>query len=125
MLRKEKRKKIIESDTEEWFILIEHQQIGPFKTSDLKQHPLFTPDTLVWKKGFKEWIKARFIPELQDLFKDDPQSSPLLEENGKGLKTEVGQESQATLTLQQDPYQFLLWILLLLIVIYYTFFYHY
>lgn len=123
MFQKEKREKLI-FDTDEWFIIIDNQQVGPYALSQLKKHPKFTPDTLVWKKGFKEWTKARFVPELQELFKDDPEPCTLHQDKG-ALKGDLGQESQATLTLQQDPYQFLLWILLLIIVLFYTFFYHF
>lgn len=126
MFQKEKKKKEIESCSDEWFIIINNQQMGPYRLLDLKKHPQFTPDTLVWKKGFKEWMKARFAPELQDLFKDDPEPRPLHEsDKGKTVIRDAGQENQATLTLQQDPYQFLLWILLFLIIVFYTFFYRF
>lgn len=114
------------SDKQEWFIIIDNQQTGPLTLSDLKNHPFFSPDTLVWKKGMKEWSKARFIPELQILFKDEPEGRPLHELDKKNdAERSLGQESQVSLTLQQDPYQLLLWILLLLIIIFYTIFYHY
>lgn len=126
MFQKEKNEKLTESDTREWFIIVDNQQKGPYSLLDLKKHPQFTPDTLVWKKGFKEWTRARFVPELRNLFKDDPEPCPLHEQkDGKTVKGEIAQESQATLTLQQDPYQFLLWILLILIIILYTFFYRF
>lgn len=116
--------KIVESDVKEWFIIIENQQAGPFSLLELKANSHFTPDTLVWKKGFKEWIKARFVPELQQLFKDEIEPRALHEPE-EGLESDLGQQSQATLTLQQDPYQFILWILLLLLLIFYTFYQFY
>jgi hypothetical protein len=114
--------KAIESDVKEWFIIIENQQLGPYSLLDLKKEPRFTPDTLVWKKGYKEWTKARFILELQKLFKDEPKPRALHEpKKSNGIESDL-QQSQAALTLQQDPYQFLLWILVLLLIIFYTFY---
>ncbi len=123
MFQKEKREKVLESDDKEWFVIIENQQEGPFSLLELKRNSHFTPDTLVWKKGFQEWVKARFVLEMQNLFKDDPklpviQPSDQVEE----VESDLGQESQLTLTLQQDPYQIILWILLLLLILIYTFY---
>lgn len=114
-----------ESDFKEWFVIIENQQLGPYSLLDLKSDSRFTPDTLVWKKGYKEWTKARFVQELSKLFKDEPEPQALHEPNkNNGVESDL-QQSQATLTLQQDPYQFMLWILLLLIIIFYTFYHFY
>lgn len=126
MFQSNKNKKFIESDVKEWFIIIENQQAGPYSLLDLKRNLYFTPDTLVWKKGFQEWTKARFVPELQEVFKDEPKPQALHEpDKGKEVESEMGQQAQATLTLQQDPYQYILWILLLLLTIFYTFYQFY
>ena len=126
MFQVKKNEKSIDPDVKEWFIIIENQQSGPYSLLDLKKEPRFTPDTLVWRKGFQEWIKARFVPELQMVFKDEPEPRPLHDaDKGKGLESDMGQQNQATLTLRQDPYQFLLWVLLLLLVIFYTFYQFY
>lgn len=112
-------------NVKEWFIIIENQQEGPLSLLDLKRDRRFSPDTLVWKNGFSEWTKARFVLEMKDLFKDDAQPQALHEpDQGKGIKSDL-QESQATLTLQQDPYQYILWILLFLLIILYTFYHLY
>lgn len=113
---------MIQSTIKEWFIIIQNQQAGPYSLSDLRKEPSFNPDTLVWRKGFQEWIQARFIPEMQDVFKDLPQGQSIHESGEKGLKEDVGQESQMTLSLQQDPYQFLLWLLLLLLIFFVAFY---
>jgi hypothetical protein len=111
-----------ESDIKEWFIIVNQQQQGPYSLFDLKREPSFTPDTLVWREGFQEWIRARFVPELQEVFKDEPESRPLYgPENKKEVQSDLGQH-QATLALNQDPYQFLLWILLLLLTLFYMFY---
>lgn len=99
-----------------WFIIIEKRQEGPYSLQELKKDDRFTPDTLVWKEGFSEWVPARFIPELQEIFKDAPESHPLHEPvQEKSLKP----DGEATLTLQQDPYQFYLWILIIIAVFIY------
>lgn len=75
----------------------------------------------MWKKGFKEWVKARFVYEMKELFKDE-QEFQQLDEMDEGRKVEVdrGQQNQAILALQQDPYQYILWILLFLLILFYT-----
>ncbi len=103
----------------EWFIIIENHQEGPFSLLDLKRDPRFTPDTLVWKRGFTEWVAARFIAELQQIFKDEPEGEPLHEGTKKITLSPLGQD-QATLTMRQDPFQFLLWILLFFLILIYT-----
>lgn len=110
-----------ERDFKQWFIIVDNQQLGPYSLLDLKREPGFNPDTLVWKKGFKEWTKARFVLELQKLFKDDSDSHTIHTPKKSDLESKL-QESQDVLTMQQDPYQFLLWILLFFLIIFYTFY---
>jgi hypothetical protein len=106
----------------EWFIIVGNQQEGPYDLIDLKKDPRVTPDTLVWKKGFKEWVPARLVAALTALFEDETESQPLHEKpKTKPLKTDLGLE-QVTVAMHQDPYQLLLWILLLLLVLFYAFY---
>jgi hypothetical protein len=106
----------------EWFIIIENRQEGPYSLIDLKRDMRFTPDTLVWKKGFQEWTAARFVIEMQKIFKDEGEAKALHEsDKGNGAEPDLGQD-QATLAMQQDPYQLFLWILLLLIILFYIFY---
>ncbi len=128
MSQSKTEKNIGRENVQEWFIIVEHQQVGPYSLAELKRNPQFNPDSLVWKKGFQEWVKARFVPEMQDIFKDEPEPKALHDpEKGKKLESEVNRPTQAILTLQQDPfpYQFLLWFLVLLFVILYTFYQFY
>lgn len=102
----------------EWFIIVQNKQQGPYSIKDLRAHPYFTPDTLVWKNGFSQWKKARSVPELKEAFRDQEKKSPAKEEihrNDAGY----GQR-QMILTLQHDPYPFLLWILIFLIILFYV-----
>lgn len=126
MIQTTKDKKVVEPDIKEWFIIIDNRQEGPFSLSDLKHDFRFTPDTLVWKQGFQEWIKARFVLEMKNLFKDGPNPQTLHEPNQeKEVESGLGQQAQVTLILQQDPYQFILWILLVLLILFYTFYHFY
>lgn len=118
-------KKVSGKNVQEWFVIIDNQQAGPYSLAELKRNPRFNPDTLVWKRDFQEWIKARFVPEMQEVFKDEPEAKALHEpDKDQSLESELGQQNQATLTLQQDPfpYQLLLWFLFCLLIIFYTFF---
>lgn len=104
-----------------WFIIIENRQEGPFSILDLKNDHRFTPDTLVWKVGFKEWMLARNVKEIASAFKDEPASKKTQKPfQDKGLPSDAGKE--VTLTLNQDPYQWILWILIFLLIIFYVFF---
>jgi hypothetical protein len=106
----------------EWFIIVGDQREGPYSLGDLKRDPRVTPDTLVWKKGFKEWVPARLVATLKPVFEDEPDSQPLHQKPKiKPLKTDLGPE-QVTVAMHQDPYQLLLWILLLLLVLFYAFY---
>ena len=110
----------------EWFIIVENQQEGPYNLLDLKRDVRFTPDILVWKKGFQEWTPARFVLEMQKIFKDEPEAKAIHEpDKGNVIKPGLGQQNQVILAMQQDPYQFFLWILVLLLVIFYTFYHFY
>ena len=58
----------------QWFIKIDGQKEGPYSELDLKRHLELTPDTLVWKPGWKEWKPIRDVPELKHLFHDEEES---------------------------------------------------
>lgn len=51
----------------EYYIVVNDQQQGPFSKEELKANHL-SPDTLVWRSGMPDWIKASSLPELADLF---------------------------------------------------------
>ncbi len=104
----------------EWYILIQGKQQGPYSLKDLHSHSHFTPDTLVWKKGFAHWKMARHVPELKEVFKDQKKNVPPEEE---ALNSEAGSgygQKQMTLALHHDPYQFWLWVLIFLIILFYV-----
>lgn len=94
----------------EWFILVNGNQEGPYNLKELKRHPQVTPDTLVWKKGWKEWVAIRYVSELKDLFKDEPPPKPLNDK--KALAVDLGDQAALTIT-HQDPFHPFLWYLLI------------
>lgn len=124
MFQKKEETQSLIVPVKEWFIVIENLQEGPYSLSELKRDKRFTPDTWVWKKGFKEWVAARFVPEMHDVFKDESAEPQALHDPKKDnvIKPELGQPDQAILTMQQDPQPLLIWILILLLIILYTFY---
>ncbi|WP_068467909.1 DUF4339 domain-containing protein [Candidatus Protochlamydia phocaeensis] len=106
----------------EWYILIQNERAGPYSIQELKIDERITPDTLVWKEGWKDWLAMRFVPELKEVFEDKPESKPIYEDiKPKPLSADLMQEQEA-LTLQQDPYQLFLWILLFILILIYLFY---
>lgn len=103
---------------DEWFILINNKKEGPYSFKELKEDKRITPDTLVWKKGLKEWIPIRFVPELADLFKDENVVKPSGSTSSESISADLTQE-QATLTIQQEPSPVILWIIILILLLTY------
>lgn len=55
----------------QFFAVVNGQQQGPFSTEQLAQYAqqkVLTPDTLVWKQGMANWLAAKTVPELANLF---------------------------------------------------------
>jgi len=120
MFPSKKNTNSLDSTKKEWFIIVDNHQEGPYTLLDLKKDWRFSPDTLVWRKGFIEWVPARRVPELKQVFKDDPEGKPLHDPTTTGpLGPDLSQE-QATLAMQQDPYQLFLWMIVFLLILFYT-----
>ncbi len=98
----------------EWYLLIDDRKEGPYTIVELKNHKKFTPDTLVWKKGFPRWIPARFVFELEIVFEDE-REEPIEEDVFKKDSWNLRGERD-TLALQQDPFPFFLWVLLFILI---------
>jgi len=56
---------------ENYYILINNIQKGPFPVEKLKSHGV-KRDTLVWRKGLQNWVKAGEEPALRHLFPWQP-----------------------------------------------------
>ncbi len=50
-------------------------QQGPVDKSLLRSVGV-TADTLVWKKGMEQWVKASLVPELRPIFISEPVDTP-------------------------------------------------
>ena len=100
-----------------WYIQVEGQKEGPYSIQDLKIHPRMTPDTLVWKAGFKDWLPARKVPELKVLFEDEEPDTEL--KDRFKIKPVSPNDSILALEGSNFPYLFF-WIIILLIVLAYV-----
>lgn len=58
------------------------QQRGPVDREALRGR--ITPETLVWREGLGEWVQARLLPELADLFRvpSPVQATPVPQSSG-------------------------------------------
>jgi hypothetical protein len=117
----QKLTRLIKAIMKEWYISLEGKSKGPYTALELKRHPAVTPDTLVWKPGFEDWVPIRNVVELKEVFKDDPESVPLDElfSPPKKLPAKVDQD---VLVLGSDPFQFFMWLLIISLILIYIFF---
>lgn len=99
-----------------WFIKIAQTREGPFSFQELRGDPRVTPDTLVWRKGFQDWIPIRKVPELKDLFKDGKS----LHEIGPSFKKKplpIKGKEELVLDFQKGPPPFLIVILIVILIL--------
>ena len=102
------------SSKREWLIQVEDRTEGPYSIDELRRHPRFTPDTLVWKKGFKNWVPAKKVSELNKVFKDlGPKTDD--EEQEKRMRG-----VQEVLTATINPSYFLWWLIIILVILGYS-----
>ncbi len=98
----------------------EHKE-GPYAIFDVKTHPKVTPDTLVWKEGFTQWVPLREITELHSIFEDqqtDSIDTPIIQ--GLPKKPLLGEDE--IVTLPYEPPTFYFWIFIALLIALYTFY---
>lgn len=102
-----------------WYIKIDNQIEGPFSLPELKLDTRITPDTLVFKEGFDQWIAIRHVPELKEVFVDEEKPSALEEESEEGV---IVPQDEMVLHLQNNysPFLFLVIVLILVIYIFYN-----
>lgn len=50
----------------QYFIIADERQAGPFSKDELKSRHI-TPDTLVWRAGLPDWVKAGDLSDLSDI----------------------------------------------------------
>lgn len=68
-----------------YYIIINKEKQGPLSFNDLKSHPRISPLTLVWKKGFKNWVPMGSIPDLRVIFEKKAEKK---DQNHPPLKNE-------------------------------------
>lgn len=98
-----------------WFIIINEKEEGPFSILELKCDERITPDTLAWTEGLPEWLPMRKIPELKELFKDEPTE----EEKDTIPYTPPPINEDEVLALRKDPPFFNFWMAMALFIIFY------
>lgn len=96
-----------------WYIKVDDQKKGPYSIQELKFHPRMTPDTLVWKEGFKNWIPARKVAELKSLFEDSEEIAELQDP----FKIRKASADNSTLALEGSNLPFLFYVLVILLII--------
>jgi membrane protease subunit (stomatin/prohibitin family) len=63
----------------QWYAAYDGKQAGPLNPADLQQHARtgrLTRDTLVWRRGMAQWVKAGEVDELRDVVADVPPPLP-------------------------------------------------
>lgn len=68
---------IPESELEDWYVMVNDEQVGPMSLEDLLQMARvgsLTLDDLVWKETFPDWLELERVPELMSQLEatDDP-----------------------------------------------------
>lgn len=61
--------------TSKYYVVVNGQSTGPFDIKTLQQmadNGEFVKDSLVWKKGMADWVRADSVDELKDLFTTIP-----------------------------------------------------
>lgn len=59
----------------QWYLAQNGQQVGPFTVAQLPQQGL-TGETMVWRAGLAEWVRASQVPELSNLMPPPPPPPP-------------------------------------------------
>jgi hypothetical protein len=98
-----------------WFIVIDGIKHGPFSVEELRNLPVFNPDTLVWREGFSKPLPARDVPELKSLFEDSEELNPE-EEQTDFSKVPSGDELALDMRSMPPSLLFFLFLLIILII---------
>lgn len=101
-----------------WYINVDDKSEGPFSVDDLRRDPRVTPDTLVWREGFKSWKPIRAVPELKDVFADDHNTKKPkpFEVPAKATSTP---QNELVLDLKKEPPYFFWFLILIAVSIYF------
>ena len=90
-----------------YYVVVNGQATGPYDLSTLKQMITtgqFTAESLVWKAGMSEWVKAGIVDDIKRLFPDMP---PIPKENQTGrifLKRDIGALQKAVIEASENRF---------------------
>lgn len=104
-----------------WFIKINGNKEGPYNIQELRGDPRVTPDTLVWRQGFANWVPMRRVPELNQVFQDAEPFEPDEETKKISLSIPKGRDELA-LDFRRESPPILFWLLIILIIVAYFLF---
>jgi predicted Zn finger-like uncharacterized protein len=60
-------------DIEEWYVGINGVPVGPVRLGELRRKAAggaITPESLVWREGFEEWVPLKTFPELLTMYRE-------------------------------------------------------
>ena len=97
------------SEVRIWFLFINGVEEGPFTKEELSKDRRISLKTLVWREGFEKWMPIIEIPELKDIFEQEPENSDE-EDEKEGLAGE-GTGEELVLDTGGGPNLFLLFLL--------------
>lgn len=104
-----------------WFIKIGDEEQGPFDIEDLKANLAITPDTLVRRKNWPNWVPIKDVAQLKEVFKDEPEDLDKENEEDEELDVLEKRKISDVLTMSLEPKHIFLWVILLLLLIVYLF----
>lgn len=94
-----------------WYILMDGKKEGPYSIFDLMEETRLSPDTLVWKEGFEDWVSLKEVPELQSLFEEP---APEVEEE---VEEPLPVDEELTLQVEEPPPPFLYYFIFVVVII--------
>lgn len=107
--------------SKEWYLLIGGQKEGPYTLLELRNNRLITPDTLIWKEGFRQWVAIRYVPELKILFQDEKEEEPPADVVKEGEAKSAVDSQETTLAIRYEPpYKLYFWLLIVILMVCYT-----
>lgn len=93
-----------------YFFSIGQDKEGPVSLDELKQKDL-KPNTLIWHEGLEDWVEAKNIEELKEIFELSP--PPIDSENDNtnsfesvGVGTKNNNKSSVKLGMFANPFSF-------------------
>lgn len=106
----------------EWYLQIGGNKEGPYSIAELKNDRRITPETLVWKKGFAQWLPIGKVKELQEVFKDEEELPEQETPNEAGQATSIITPDGLVLDFRCDPPRPIIWVIFILLLILYIFY---